>query len=111
MLNYRSSSAAYRAIRFYEAKNGKTNLVVEKLGTKDYIVKSGDVKITYNEFLEKVNHIRNIQTKTEFRYFPVGVNGEGYYELKTGNRRRPNSISISLRSVYNGIVDNVFEIM
>jgi hypothetical protein len=111
MKNYRSSSAAFRAIRHYEAKHGKSNFTVEKLGKNDYIVKEGTNTISFDEFCEKLPVVRKIEGNTDYRYFTDGVNGEGYYEMKTGNRRRPNSLSLTLRGTYDGIIAKVFEVV
>jgi hypothetical protein len=94
----RSSSAAYRSIRQFEAKNGKTNAVVEKVGDKQFLrfIKSGEFNFeTFSQLTPDVTY----NGKT-FKYFTDGSNGEGYYELKTGNRRRPNSQYFSVVDMY-----------
>jgi hypothetical protein len=110
MKNYRSSSAAYRAIRQYEAKHGKTELTVEKIATNDFVVRKNNL-IPFSEFNDTLPQIRNVENNINYRYFPDGVNGVGYYELKTGNRRRPNSIYLSVRNAYDNIVSNSFDLV
>ncbi len=105
--SFRSSSAANRAIRQYEEKHlnsAASGLVMTKLGVKNYIV-SGSVKMTVEEFNEKQPNVCYGDFK--FRYFPDGVKGAGYYELKTGDRRRPNSDFKLTENVYNDMVNEV----
>lgn len=98
---FRSSSAAYRSIRQHEAKNGKTEATVEKLDDKVYLrlVKTKD--LNYPTFAENTPDVV-IEGKT-YKYFADGSRDEGYYELKTGNRRRPNSDYLTLVDVYVAI--------
>ena len=100
----RSSSAAYRSIRQHEAKNGKTSAIVEKLGDKQYLRFVKTKELDYRTFLETTPNVTT-NGKT-FKYFTDGVKGEGYYELKTGDRRRPNSEFSTLIDVYVGIHEN-----
>lgn len=94
----RSSSAAYRSIRQYEALHGKTGATVEKIGDKQYLRMVKTKETTFAEFVEKTpNFVINGES---YKYFPDGASGEGFYELKTGNRRRPNSKFISLVDAY-----------
>jgi hypothetical protein len=109
MDKYRSSSAAHRAIRQFQAKNGKSNFIVEKLGKNEYKVVETILSITSVEFFEKLPSVQNISNKIQYRYFPDGVKGEGYYELKTGNRRRPNSIMFPKNEIFDFIVTKHFE--
>lgn len=88
---YRSSSAAYRAIRQYEEKNGKQNFKCEKLDVKVFHVTNEPIK-TLEERIRENLTIKH--GELSYRYFPDGVHGEGYYELKTGDRRRPNSLHL-----------------
>ena len=100
----RSSSAAYRSIRHYEAKNGKTKTTVEKIGDKQYLRMVKTKELDYRTFLETTPNV-TANGKT-FKYFADGPKGEGYYELKTGDRRRPNSEFSTLVDVYIGIHEN-----
>ena len=99
--NFRSSSAAYRAIRQYEEKvglnYGESGLVMTKIGEKEFIV-TKSLKVTFDEFNEKRPNV-SINEIT-YRYYPDGLKGEGYYELKTGERRRPNSKFETVENVY-----------
>ena len=103
--NFRSSSAAYRAIRQYEEKNGLTvlgsGLLMTKIDSKNFLV-STSMKITLTELIEK--HPNMVYTDVTYRYFVDGLKGEGYYELKTGDRRRPNSNHISIENVYTDLI-------
>lgn len=98
----RSSSAAYRSIRQFEAKNGKTeNVIVEKLGDKVYLRVKKTADINYTTFAEQTPNV--VSNGKTFKHFDDGAKGGGYYELKTGDRRRPNSEYISTTDVYIGI--------
>lgn len=105
----RSSSAAYRSIRQYEAKNGKTGAIVEKIGDKQYLRFVKTKEIDFEKFSDVTPNVTS-NGKT-FKFYPDGANGEGYYELKTGGRRRPNSEYVSLVDVYVGVHENTFTIM
>jgi hypothetical protein len=99
---FRSSSAAYRSIRQHEAKNGKTNnVVVEKLDDMVYLRIQKTKDIDYPTLLEQTPNVT--VGEKEYKYFDDGANGFGYYELKNGGRRRPNSDFIDLYDVYIGI--------
>jgi len=114
---YTTSSAAYRAIRHYEVKNGKTTLAVKKNGEKDYSIiqttenVDADLEAKFKEFEAKLNtektspnvHIRNGQ----YRFFPDGVQGPGFYELKTGDRRRPNSDFVPVKSAFETLTEKI----
>jgi hypothetical protein len=99
---YASSSAAYRAIRQFEEKYGTKDLVLEK-------IMKGEFKVTKLPSIEDFKTIhKNISYgDTTFRYYPDGVSGEGYYELKTGDRRRPNSEFIPVESVFTDFKNKV----
>ncbi len=98
----RSSSAAYRSIRQHEAKYGKTqNVVVEKLDDKVYLRIKKTVDIDYPTFVETTPNVTSNSKK--YKFFPDGAKGEGYYELKTGDRRRPNSEFLTMTDTYIGI--------
>lgn len=125
--NFRSSSAAYRAIRQYEEKKGiepnQSGLVMTKNGINDFTVdfnKEASVKEIEKRILPDLNaketRVKEIEKRIlsdlnskeiistveldglEYRFFPNGIQNAGYYEIKTGNRRRPNSKFISLKS-------------
>lgn len=96
---YKSSSAAYRAIRQFEEKNGKKDFIMEKIEKGVFQVSIGKSKISFDEF--KKNPINVQFGETSYRFFPDGVHGEGYYELKKGDRRRPNSLFKTLKEVYD----------
>ena len=96
--NYASSSAAYRAIRQFEEKHGSSNLTMTKIDKGNYEVKQTS-EMTFDKFMENKPNV--CYEKTTFRYFPDGVQGEGYYELKTGERRRPNSQFKTTKMVYS----------
>jgi len=104
-----SSSAAYRSIRQYEAKNGKTGAIVEKVGDKQYLrfVKTKDTN--FETFSETTPNITS-NGKT-YKYFTEGPKGNGYYELKTGDRRRPNSEFVSLVEMYFGVHEDTVTII
>jgi hypothetical protein len=95
---FRSSSAANRAVRQYEEKHGKHDFVVEKIHKNMYVASLKTETINLVDF---VNETKEIQIENlTFRYYSDGLKGEGYYELKTGERRRPNSIFYSVNEVY-----------
>jgi hypothetical protein len=95
---YKSSSAAYRAIRQFEEKNGKKDLIMLKIKKGLFQVLSEKKKLTFEDFKKELNNVQF--DKTEYRYYPDGSKGEGYYELKKGDRRRPNSLFKTLDEVY-----------
>lgn len=105
---FRSSSAAYRSIRQYEAKNGKTQTTVEKLGDKVYLRLYKKTDLTFQQLSETTPNV--VSNGIHYKHFPDGVNGDGYYELKTGNRRRPNSEFVNIVDVYIGINEGTFRI-
>ena len=86
---YTTSSAAYRVIRQLAAKGDTRSFEVKKVGTLDFTLSVKEV-MTIDQFMEKQKTI--FVNQVEYKHFPDGVMGEGYYELKTGNRRRPNSL-------------------
>jgi hypothetical protein len=97
---YKSSSAAYRAIRQYEQKNGKSDFIMEKIMNGVFKISvSGTTKpkLTPEEFVKETPNVA--YEDATFRYFPDGVHGSGYYELKKGDRRRPNSLFLSVEQV------------
>ena len=108
--HFRSSSAAYRAIRTYCQKCGielsTSGLKMTKIDSKKFIV-SYNEKITFDEF--KNTHPNVFYSGNAYRFFPDGVKGIGYYELKTGDRRRPNSIHKPVENVYNDLIMEVCE--
>lgn len=89
---YTTSSAAYRVIRQLTQAGDTRSFTVDKLGVKDYNLSVKEV-MTIDEFMEKQKTI--FINETQFKHFPDGVKGVGYYELKTGNRRRPNSLFLN----------------
>lgn len=106
--NFRSSSAAYRAIYQYENRNGikklESGLVVTKISDNDFRVASPEknkVGMLEEEILKNLNSEKIISSiefeGTPYRFFPDGLHSCGYYEIKTGNRRRPNSKFIDLK--------------
>jgi hypothetical protein len=96
---YKSSSAAYRAIRQFEEKNGKKDFIMEKIEKGQFQVSiGGKTKVSFEDFKQNLTNIHF--NEVEYKHFPDGVHGEGYYELKTGNRRRPNSLFKTLEDVY-----------
>lgn len=106
---FRSSSAAYRSIRQHEAKNGKTKAAVEKVGDMMYLRLVKTKKLDFATFEGTTPDVTNEAGKT-FKYFPEGKNGEGYYELKAGNRRRDNSQYVETHNVYIGIHENTYTV-
>lgn len=101
---FKSSSAAYRAIRQYEEKTNSvltSGLVMTKV-EKGVFVVSSSVVLTSVEFNEKRPNVS--YDGVSFRYYPDGVNGVGYYELKTGDRRRPNSKFVSTETIYTDLL-------
>lgn len=112
--NFCSSSAAYRAIYQYEEKNnlikGASGLVMTKISDKVFLVSEPEMesvpaKITFEEFNE--NKPKVSYSEMSFRYFVDGLNAEGYYEIKTGDRRRPNSKFLPIEKVYTDFVEEV----
>jgi hypothetical protein len=104
--SFRSSSAAYRAVRQYEENhlNGApSGLVMTKLGDKNFLM-SLPAKMSITEFNEKLPKVS--YPRTSYRYFADGVKGEGYYELKTGDRRRPNSLFMTTDEVYTDFISD-----
>ena len=105
---FRSSSAGYRAIYQYEDKNGMerggSGLVLTKLSDKVFYVGESK-KLTMSEFKDKVKKV--VYPELSYKYFPDGVQGEGFYELKTGDRRRPNSLFLSVDKVYDDFTNEV----
>ena len=99
--NFTTSSAAYRVIKQLQAKGDERYFKMEKISKKEFIV-SVVKSMTVVEFIEKFNRIE--KENVPFKYFPDGVNGEGFYELKTGDRRRPNSKFIPVSEVYESEV-------
>lgn len=102
--NFRSSSAAYRAIRQYEVKMGLTvgsGLLMTKINSKSFLV-SLSPKITLDELVEK--HPNVSYTEAVYRFFPDGLKGKGYYELKIGDRRRPNSKFITIENIFTDLI-------
>ena len=99
-----SSSAAYRAIRQYEEKNQcveSSGLIMTKVDKKVFVVSrtvSIDLK-SFNETRPNVSY-----NGVTYRFFQDGVHGTGYYELKTGERRRPNSLFLSSDTVFTDLV-------
>ena len=61
----------------------------------------GTNNIRYADF------VRVTTPDATYRFFPDGVKNFGYYELKTGDRRRPNSKFIPLTKVYVDVVADV----
>lgn len=107
---YASSSAANRAIRQFEEKHGKSNLVMTKIDKGIFQVGVNDEveTISFDEFKDTKPNVD--YSGTVYRYFPDGEKGEGYYELKTGSRRRPNSKFINLKNVHLDIRKNICSI-
>ena len=97
---YSTSSAAYRAIRHFDAKNAKSNLIVEKISVGSFKIVPPTVEVpkveTPSVEIPKVESTTNTITNENgvFRFFPNGIHGAGYYQLKKGDRRRPNSMYI-----------------
>lgn len=110
---FRSSSAAYRAIRQYEEKTGqKSSLVMTKMGDKQFNVSlpiDEQIKMKYDEFMEKLPSVSYGDVK--FKYYPDGLTEtktkDGYYELKTGDRRRPTSQFKTPEEVYSDFINEV----
>jgi len=118
---YASSSAAYRAIRQYEEKNGESGLVMTKIEKGIYEVGKGNGVVVNKPFqkttapkVPKMNikgfeltNPKVVYNGTTYKFFPDGTKGMGYYELKTGERRRPNSIFKTLNEVFEYKSKNV----
>ena len=99
-----SSSAAYRAIRQFEEKNQcveSSGLIMTKVDKKVFVV-SRTVSIDLKSFNE--THPNVSYNGVTYRYFQDGILGAGYYELKTGDRRRPNSLFLSSETVFTDLV-------
>jgi hypothetical protein len=79
---YKSSSAAYRAIRHFEEKNGKKDFIMEKIEKGSFRVSMGGEKMSIEDFVKDNPNVQYGQTT--YRHFPDGVHGQGYYELKKG---------------------------
>ena len=103
--SFRSSSAAYRAIYQFESKIGTVSgLVMTKIGDKNFLV-SKPAKMDVKEFKETLPKVT--YPEGTFRYFPDGLMGMGYYELKKGDRRRPNSLFIPTDTVYVDFINSI----
>jgi hypothetical protein len=94
---YASSSAANRAIRQFEEKHGKSNLTMTKIGNGVFEV-GNEGNTNFQEFMDEKPNVQH--GKSTFRFFDGGLHGEGYYELKIGNRRRPNSLFLSVKDIF-----------
>jgi hypothetical protein len=98
---YTTSSAAYRVIKQLQEKGDTRNFIMEKESKKVFKV-TIKKSITMDELVENVKSIE--KDNLTYKYFPNGIFGEGYYELKTGDRRRPNSLFVPVIEVYENHV-------
>lgn len=94
---YTTSSAGYRVIRQLQEKGDKRNFKLVKNGEKDFEV-SVKVILTLDQF--KKEHRDLTIDGVTYRYYPEGSMGEGFYELKTGDRRRANSNYLMVGELY-----------
>jgi hypothetical protein len=94
---YTTSSAAYRVTYQLKAKGDTREFDVKKEGDKNFVV-SVKKTMTLEQFLETFRTVE--KGEVSYKYFPDGVHGEGFYELKKGDRRRPNSLFIPVNEVY-----------
>ena len=94
---YTTSSAGYRVIRQLQEKGDTRQFILVKESDKVFKVSVKEV-ITVDQFLERFKKIE--KGDVTYKYFPDGVHGEGFYELKTGDRRRPNSVFLPVNEVY-----------
>lgn len=100
---YTTSSAAYRVVRQLQEKGDTRNFIVVKEDVKVFKL-SIKKEITLDEFLERFRTIE--KENVPYKYFPDGVHGQGYYELKTGDRRRPNSLFVPVDVMYETEVND-----
>ena len=106
---FTTSSAAYRSIRQFEAKGGVTNAIVEKLAEGYYLRLEKTKELDFDTLIKTKPNVK-INDKV-FKYFYDSSTDTGaYYELKKGNRRRPNSQVLSLIEVYTSFHENTVTI-
>jgi hypothetical protein len=91
---YTTSSAAYRVVRQLKEKGDTREFTMTKLTDKVFELSIKKEVLSMDEFFEKLSIIE--KENISYKYFSEGIHGEGYYELKKGNRRRPNSLFVSL---------------
>ena len=103
--SFRSSSAAYRSIYQFESKIGTVSgLIMTKIGDKNFLV-SKPVRMSVEEFYNTLPNVT--YPEGTFRHYPDGLMDMGYYELKTGDRRRPNSKFIPTDTVYVDFINSI----
>jgi hypothetical protein len=94
---YTTSSAAYRVTYQLKEKGDTREFMVTKEGDKVFKVSVKET-VSLEDFLERFKKIE--KGEVTYKYFPDGVHGPGFYELKTGDRRRPNSVFLPVNEVY-----------
>lgn len=94
---YTTSSAAYRVTYQLKEKGDTREFIVKKESEKVFKLSVKET-ITLDQFLERFTKIE--KGEVTYKYFPDGVHGQGFYELKTGDRRRPNSVFLPVNEVY-----------
>ena len=97
---YASSSAAYRAIRQFEQKHGKTDLIMNKISNGLFEV-GFHGNTDFREFMDEKPDVQ--YEDGTFRFFDEGPNGKGYYEIKTNGKIKPNSSFLTIKDVFKDI--------
>jgi hypothetical protein len=97
---YNSSSAAYRAIRQFEQKHGKTDLIMNKISNGLFEV-GNNGNSDFREFMEEKPDVQ--YENGTFRFFDEGSHGQGYYEIKTNGKIKPNSLFLTIKEVFKDV--------
>ena len=97
---YASSSAAYRAIRQFEQKHGKTDLTMNKISNGLFEV-GFHGNTDFREFMEEKPDVQ--YEDGMFRFFDKGSYGQGYYEIKTNGKVKPTSMFLTIKEVFKDI--------
>jgi hypothetical protein len=97
---YNSSSAAYRAIRQFEQKHGKTDLTMNKISNGLFEV-GNNGNSDFREFMEEKPDVQ--YENGTFRFFDEGSHGQGYYEIKTNGKIKPNSLFLTIKEVFKDV--------
>jgi hypothetical protein len=97
---YASSSAAYRAIRQFEQKHGKTDLIMNKISNGLFEV-GNNGNSDFREFMEEKPDVQ--YENGTFRFFDEGSHGQGYYEIKTNGKIKPNSLFLTIKEVFKDV--------
>ena len=97
---YNSSSAANRAIRQFEQKHGKTDLIMKKISNGLFEV-GFHGNTDFQDFMDEKPDVQ--YEDGMFRFFDEGPHGQGYYEIKTNGKIKPNSMFLTIKEVFKDI--------